>query len=131
MREIKFRAWDPEEKRMSYQDHTDITRTNNNEWEWSPCCITFEEYPNEPIWGQLILMRYIGLKDKNGKEIYEDDIVKDDIGRIFVVGFIEGCFTANYPGYQKGDRFELLSDQDPDRSCGAIGNIYENPELLQ
>jgi len=73
------------------------------------------------------LMQFTGLKDKNGKEIYEGDIVKSEAWSpsTYEVGFREGAFCfyredslyANNPEYLF--KFEI------------IGNIYENPELIK
>lgn len=68
MREIKFRAWDG--KRMYYDPNDFYLRMDGS------CFDVFEGEMDEPICGQPILMQYTGLKDKNGKEIYEGDIVK-------------------------------------------------------
>lgn len=78
------------------------------------------------------LMQYTGLKDKNGKEIYEGDILHLELGsfaeyadeqEMFIVGknniHDECCYLKNaiiqYDGV----------------SCEVVGNIYENPELLE
>lgn len=74
-------------------------------------------------------MQYTGLNDKNGKEIYEGDIVQftieheeeiDDVTYKEAVHFSEGCFNVD------GEvPLNAFSDE-----CEVIGNIYENPELL-
>lgn len=73
------------------------------------------------------LMQYTGLKDKNGKEIYEGDVVKAEE----YVGFKN--LTAEVI-YNRG-RFSLNTGTIPEdlipELCEIIGNIYENPELLK
>lgn len=106
MREIKVRAW-------------------NNAQMWKP----FDLYDNsvsKGIWPTgTILMQYTGLKDKNGKEIYEGDVVTGDLkGRLDVVVFDKGCFllrdrVQHYEATYWGDEIEIK------------GNIYENPELIK
>lgn len=107
MREIKFRAW---LKKSSIDDEPwmvgPFDLTQDNRW-------IFEHEP--------ILMQYTGLKDKNGQEIYEGDIVKGGFsGKNFEVIFKEGSFYA---------REMLLYGINPE--CKVIGNIYENPDLLK
>ncbi len=62
-----------------------------------------------------------GLKDKNGKEVYEGDIVDYGNGRNKVVEFIDGCFCIC--GITAMPKLMTLYP--------VIGNIYENPELLK
>lgn len=78
------------------------------------------------------LMQYTGLKDKNGKEIFEGDIVKSDGrnygGSYFHVNFNHGSF-----GIQHNNTDTWISCAIPcfqEREVFVIGNIYENPELL-
>ena len=71
--------------------------------------------------------QYTGLKDKNGKEIYEGDIVKHEDGAVMIVKWIDKCagFVVTYRnlGDEIIDYITLVK-------CGeVIGNIYENPEL--
>jgi len=79
------------------------------------------------------LMQYTGLKDKNGKEIYEGDIVKmekewirwDNNNGPRVVVFEDGAFSPF------GGDGEYSWEDGPDGHTEIIGNIHENPELLE
>ena len=87
------------------------------------------------------LMQYTGLKDKNGKEIYEGDVVKikedwDEYDwKAGEIGFIEYkkfYFGISLKSQNKpGTRYTVLLDLNNDRDVEIIGNIYENPELIK
>lgn len=94
------------------------------------------------IWNELkdiILMQYTGLKDKNGKEICEGDIVRvnddRDGDRTYEVIFEKGCYWGNCiytPRPSTTPQKTLLCDLDywEFQSKEIIGYIYENPELI-
>ena len=75
----------------------------------------------------MILMQFTGLHDKNGKEIYEGDLIEldieDGLNKFGIVKFEDGCFGVN----SRAATLAYLT------ACGSkiIGNIHENPELLE
>jgi uncharacterized phage protein (TIGR01671 family) len=124
MREIKFRAWDKKAKIMLYNP---AVKYYDGSYE-------IHDFP---------LMQYTGLKDKNGKEIYEGDIIKIQ-GKIdpshyekeFLTEQVEwvdgmGCWNItthmlyNALGQTLENKYAMRSE------LTVIGNIYENPELLK
>jgi len=124
-REIKFRAWEIEDRHMSHRVLIDIREM-----------LTAGKIVVIPT-GQYILLQYTGLKDKNGKEIYEGDIIKF---ALFEPG-IEVYDTSGGPApthvavvrwshYVSGFAPMAKRPMDFD-TIEVIGNIYENPELLR
>lgn len=116
-REIKFRAWDKERNFMKYHKLWDNTMPSN--WDI-----------------HYILMQYTGLKDKNGKEIYEGDIYKM-FYKNYLISFYNGSFCSSIIGTKDYTPlnwqitiFDILEDNFSN-SIEIIGNIYENPELLK
>jgi uncharacterized phage protein (TIGR01671 family) len=121
MREIKFRAWSPFEESMSY----DVTLYANG---WMKC-IFLNGYEAKYAGQDIIpLMQYTGLKDNNGKEIYEGDIVADHIG----IGFVEYKNSAYRVNYGNGECKWFIDYLDSEgKTVEIIGNKHENPELLE
>ncbi len=123
-RTIKFRAWDKESKYMQYfNSHKTGILYYQEEFEVSSGWDSMDRPTfNKTTKNQHILMQYTGLKDKNGKEIYEGDIVRCFSTKrcphtVIWDGFgwdLEGL----YAGYRWGGE-------------EVIGNIYESPELLE
>lgn len=99
MREIKFRVWDELQKQMRQVDLL-------------------------PLPYKDVLMQYTGLKDKNGKEIYEGDVVKIDGDKKYI-----GEIKWNVLGFVCDYGIDGIKNHLPDY-VEIIGNIYENPELL-
>lgn len=122
MREIKFRAWVLRDWAL------DGLMENMMEYDVESFHDPLYEYKQ----GNIILMQYTGLKDKNGKEIYERDIV-DTVydGELFtgVVVYDESelDFKATNGKENYGSNFQYLPCCE---EVEVIGNAYENPELL-
>jgi len=137
MREIKFRAWDKIENEILSGFYSGIKINLDG-----------QIYTNENfnITQHYELMQYTGLKDKNGKEIYEGDIVKfeyrDDmnwaendneelsfskeaqISEVMERGIVAGNF-------ENGELWLIDWAMESEYVFEIIGNIYENPELLE
>lgn len=120
MREIKFRAWDGDCKKMDYFTLNDVM--------WNEC-----QYDSD-----FPFMQYTGLYDKNGKEIYEGDICRyqwEYRGKqtISQVVFEHGAFS-----FLERNELEKKRNQGGQlvrvSNCNhieIIGNIYQNPDLLK
>ena len=135
MREIKIRAWDKIQKKMIYPE---LFNFNGK---------TFKESAKHLIrpLKEVILIQSTGLKDKNGKEIWEGDIVKSiyasthvhsvDGGRhkeeIMVVRWdtCNPCFVMEDINNKNNIEYDFICCNL--RTNEVIGNIYENPELLE
>lgn len=121
MRDIKFRAWDKSNKKMLYMNLCDKNwyYTEFNDENGCNCAQRIQQ--NDKY--NLEIMQYIGLKDKNGKNIYENDIVKQTYfdmqgekqEKIHEIIYENNYFT--FPAVHI--------------NIEIIGNIYENPELLE
>ena len=121
MREIKFRAFD--DGKMLYS-HNNITNSSKFQNKWF-----FEKIREDAI-----VMQYTGLKDKEGREIYEGDIIAhpefyetpemSHNPKKYVVVKFKDCAFRIYD--------VILSDEEKDNNdyFYVAGNIYENPELL-
>lgn len=126
-REIKFRAFDKETGKMHYLINKPYDeKTVDDELIVQIDCTGAKGYTKNKYIGDC-LMQFTGLLDKNGKEIFESDVLK-----IYYEGnqrsYLKKVKWLNDP-INKG-RWDAL-DNCVFTSCEVVGNIYENPELLE
>ncbi len=128
MREIKFRAWQRESK---YMIKAALVHFDGRVFDL--LC----EPDHEDLTDKVDLIQFTGLKDKNGKEIYEGDVLENMKGHRFVMEYdglafgwrgltpyANGCVEFSYDTITNPKMTEILELE-------IIGNIYENPELLK
>jgi uncharacterized phage protein (TIGR01671 family) len=129
MREIKFRAWDEANKKYI---------------EWHDFSIVFDsDSLYELLCGNIknfILEQFTGLRDKNGREIYEGDVITSAISRAHQEEL--GCSITGVVNYEpclgSYDITSIFDDEDfckfseiDEFNIFVIGNIHEKPELLE
>lgn len=132
-RKIKFRAWDEKYKYMNYKVSVGNDDLKDENYTCHTMYVTPDkvDYKCEPHWmgfevdNGFQLMQFTGLYDKNGKEIYEGDILTTSIFGGGVVYWDEDCWMLGNPENQKqSDCLSTFPELE------VIGNIYEHPHLL-
>lgn len=128
MREIKFRAWDVAEKKM-YENvgmigTLVILEYSQGGYDFYEIELNSYDHHDE----KLKVMQYTGLKDNNGKEIYEGDVLSNGQHIDWIVFHDEASFKVKHVGSITRDCWVLNREMSENRE--VIGNIYENGELL-
>ena len=127
MRTIKFRLWDIKYKYMRLMDDLDLMLNNDGIMERHSRDYIGDEYYTTD---QYIIEQFTGLLDQNGKEIYEGDIIKQD--KYFgTIVFWNGCFSCKYKNTPDDWENSYVPIYGGFCEFEVIGNIHENPELLE
>lgn len=129
-RELKFRVFNGFEMNhdvvVGRFGNFFVNPSNNGISENDSACLS---EANTKYADDIPVMQYTGLKDKNGKEIWEGDILKlIDINVSVFFNSATASFDFQYEG---GDCESLYSNIEAGIEMEVIGNIYENPELLK
>lgn len=144
MRDFRFRAWDVVDETMIYGSEEDAVFTLED-GEWSVKYVRERNFQggedgaefDAPVWHEaeeIELMQFTGLLDTNGKECYEGDIFRNvDTGEVCFVEYLEDGFFTNYP-HTYSPLTGFIQRYRLNTTIGnlheIIGNIYENPELI-
>jgi len=130
---IKFRAWSPSAREMIHFGNPIVIADGTDRYGMFLKSMEGKVF----IGGEHKLMQYTGLKDKNSVDIFDGDaadgsyinpMTGETIKRIYSVVFENGCYVAKLIGKSPYGDTQLYFVNE---KCEVIGNIYENPELLE
>lgn len=134
MTTLKFRAWDIKMKQMIFTGFHLMGEVMAFHLIEQHCFETKGEGQSLDRWNDILVMQYIGLKDKNDKDIYHGDIItikhphkdRSFTGKVEYFGYRFGCKDFYF------SHFDIPNDifSEGTEYIEVIGNIYENPELI-
>ena len=140
MREVEFKAWDRVNKKwVEMTDKITVFGEEGFIWDF---IISFSAYNSLVLSADdfgFNVVQYTGLKDKNGKKIFEGDIIKTDYANGYMKDEVFVCeWDSEFGCWQFNGRYDNKFGDWVDCSLGGgsypemivAGNIYENPELL-
>jgi hypothetical protein len=135
MRTIKFRVWDGEVMIYDIQNAYDMYPLNEDNEENDTKYEKSKVYQAHSF-GDILrqdwdVMQFTGLKDKNGTEIYEKDLIRHpDSGLVYCIRW--NIDTASYEFFNTDNSDRLMAHfQSMANYCEVIGDIYSNPELIK
>lgn len=128
MREFKFRIWDMDREAMLGSQH--VIFYDGDFYE------NYRDLEDGIPIENIAVMQSAGLKDKNGVQIFEGDIVsmvvfEDNAEYLGDVVFENGCFCLNISLDGTEYKITALEWKETETIITVIGNIYENPDLLE
>lgn len=127
MKVPRFRVWSEEARRMYY----DVYPFHDESLLLSYDEIAFDEVPAS----EFILMQSTGLFDKNGKEIFEGDIIVAMSQGVKAIGEVKrriDGYWLMYPSWQHGELWHIVENVDTgETGVEIIGNIYQHPDLVE
>lgn len=119
MTKTKFKVWDVDQNEM-FNNALELTKEGTIQ------TFNFDTSSSE----NLIWLQFIGLLDKNKREIYKDDILKTETGKLMVVSWSDkfASFVLIREEWAFAHWFGESCNAD---ECEIVGNIYQNPELIK
>lgn len=129
----KFRAWDKEKNKMfepTYRAYAGELEELLISLKGDLILRKIDETIHESLFpDRFVLMQYTGLKDRNGVEVYINDIAEDEYGHRYEIVFEGDCLRCN--GVRRVRGGHKPKNRWFSKDLEIIGNVYETPELLE